>query len=198
MGRPAGDAEERADGRAAQNEGGGGAGAGVPPALRGGVVIEGPIVALALVAAVGCGLVGGVFFAFSSFVMPALGRLPPAHAVAAMQSINALAVTPAFMAALFGTALACVALVVQALVSWGDGATAWALAGGVLYVGGTVGVTIAANVPLNERLAALRPDDPGAAALWPEYAARWTACNHVRAVAALAAAAALIVALRAS
>ena len=32
-----------------------------------------------LVTAVGCGLSAGVFFAFSAFVMPALGRLPPAQ-----------------------------------------------------------------------------------------------------------------------
>ena len=44
--------------------------------------------------ALGCGLIAGAFFAFSSFVMPALKRLPPAHGIAAMQSINKLAVTP--------------------------------------------------------------------------------------------------------
>jgi len=33
--------------------------------------------ALTLFAALGCGLVGGVFFAFSTFVMKALSRLPP-------------------------------------------------------------------------------------------------------------------------
>src|SRR5258705_6992637 len=38
--------------------------------------------------ALGAGLVAGVFFAFSSFVMAALARLPPAQAIAAMQSIN--------------------------------------------------------------------------------------------------------------
>ena len=50
---------------------------------------------------------GGVFFAFSAFVMQALARLPPAQGIAAMQSINVAAVTPPFMVALFGTALAC-------------------------------------------------------------------------------------------
>ena len=41
--------------------------------------MEGALMVLAVVTAVGCGLVGGVFFAFSSFVMPALKRLPPAE-----------------------------------------------------------------------------------------------------------------------
>jgi hypothetical protein len=67
--------------------------------------MDGLLVALTIVTALGCGLCAGVFFAFSSFVMKALARLPPADAVAAMQAINVVAVTPAFMAALFGTAL---------------------------------------------------------------------------------------------
>lgn len=49
----------------------------------------------------------GVFFDFSAFVMPALKRLKPAESVAAMQSINVAAVTPAFVTALFGTAAVC-------------------------------------------------------------------------------------------
>jgi uncharacterized membrane protein len=59
-----------------------------------------------LAATLGCGLNTGVFFAFSTFVMPALKRLPAVQGIAAMQSINKLAVTPAFMAVLFGTAVA--------------------------------------------------------------------------------------------
>jgi uncharacterized membrane protein len=37
------------------------------------------------------------FFAFSSFVMRALARLPPAQGIRAMNSINVLAVTPVFI-----------------------------------------------------------------------------------------------------
>jgi uncharacterized membrane protein len=43
---------------------------------------------VALAAALGAGLNGGVFFAFSGFVMPALQRLPAAQGIAAMQSIT--------------------------------------------------------------------------------------------------------------
>ena len=62
---------------------------------------------LTFFAALGCGVVAGVFFAFSAFVMKGLDRLPAPRAVEAMQEINAAAPTPAFMAVLFGTALAC-------------------------------------------------------------------------------------------
>jgi uncharacterized membrane protein len=153
--------------------------------------------AATLATALGCGLVAGVFFAFSTFVMPALKRLTPAHGIAAMQSINKLAVTPVFMTALFGTAAACLGLVAWAVISWGERPAALVLAGGALYLVGTIGVTIACNVPLNDRLATLHPQDADAAGRWDEYVTRWTAWNHVRTVAALAAAALLTVALHA-
>ena len=59
---------------------------------------------LTLISALGCGLVGGIFFAFSAFVMKALNRLPPAQGIAAMQSINVTVINPLFMTAFFGTA----------------------------------------------------------------------------------------------
>ena len=151
--------------------------------------------AATLVTALGCGLIAGAFFAFSSFVMGALGRLPAAQGIAAMQSINILAVTPVFMTALFGTAAACLGLSAWGVISADGRTTALVLAGGMLYLVGTVGVTITCNVPLNNSLAKLDPQDAGAAVRWEEFVRRWTAWNHVRTVAALAATAALSLAL---
>jgi uncharacterized membrane protein len=130
--------------------------------------------------------------------MPALGRLPSGQGIAAMQSINKLAVTPAFMSALFGSALACAGLAAWSVVAWGQRPAPWLLAGGVLYLVGAIAVTIAANVPLNDALAATRPDGAGAADRWSGYLRRWTAWNHLRAAAALAATGLLIVALQLS
>jgi uncharacterized membrane protein len=158
--------------------------------------MTGVLHAATLTSALGCGLVAGVFFAFSTFVMPALKRLPAAQGIAAMQSINKLAVTPAFMAALFGTAVACLGLVAWAAISSGERPAVLVIVGGALYLVGTIGVTIACNVPLNEGLATLDPQGAGAAGRWEEYATTWTAWNHVRTVAALAAAAVLTTALR--
>ncbi len=148
-----------------------------------------------LATALGCGLIAGAFCAFSSFVMPALRRLPTTEGIAAMQSINVLAVTPVFMTALFGTAAACLGLAAWAVVS-SDGRTrALVLAGCALYLVGTVGVTMACNVPLNNGLAKLDARGAEAATRWERFVARWTAWNHVRTVAALAAAAPLTIAL---
>jgi uncharacterized membrane protein len=145
-----------------------------------------------VVAALGCALVAGVFLAFSSFVMQGLGRLPAVQGAAAMQSINITAITPVFMTALFGTALLCLVVAVWALAD-GDDRAPWVAAGAALYLIGAIGVTMAANVPRNNRLTALAPEDAGA--VWADYLRTWTAWNTVRTVAALAAAALLIVGL---
>lgn len=150
---------------------------------------------LTLLAALGSGLVGGVFFAFSAFVVKALARLPAAHGIAAMQSINIAVANRWFMAPFFGTAAACVALILTALPRWREPDGILRLVGAALYLGGGIGVTGVRNIPLNNALAEVAADDPAGAALWTRYVPAWTAWNNVRAVAAAAAAAALTIAL---
>lgn len=91
-----------------------------------------------LVSAFGCGLMAGVFFAFSTFVMKALARLPAAQGIAAMQSINVAAINPLFMGALFGTAATCVVLAVSSLSAWQKPGAAYLLIGSLLYLVGTI------------------------------------------------------------
>ena len=150
---------------------------------------------LTLVAALGCGLIAGVFFAFSSFVMKALARLQPAQGVGAMQAINVAAVTPAFMAALFGIAVACGVLAVWAFFAWDEHFAPYLLIGSLLYLVGTIVLTIAYHVPRNDALARVEPHSADAESHWTRYLSGWTAWNHVRAAAALAAAATLTIAL---
>lgn len=159
-------------------------------------MIHGLLFTLVLVSALGCGLMAGVFFAFSAFVMRGLDRLPPAQGIAAMQSINVMAITPAFMTALFGTAALCVVAAVAGLFVRGEPGAAWLLAGGLLYIVGSIAVTMFCNVPRNNALAAVAPGSPDGASLWTRYVAEWTAWNHVRTAACLAAAAAFTLALR--
>ena len=146
--------------------------------------------------ALGCGLVAGAFFAFSTFVMKALGSLPPSQAVRAMQALNVAAPTGLFLATLLGTALACSALAVQAVLGWSQPGATLRLAGGLAYVLGAFLVTIIANVPRNDALAPLDPDSVNAATEWVRYLSEWTRWNHVRTVAARMAAALLTVSLR--
>lgn len=146
-------------------------------------------------AAIGFGLIGGLFFAFSAFVMTALGRLPPAGGISAMQSINIAVLNPLFFAAFFGTAALCLLLAIAALVRWASPGAAYLLAGSLLYLLGTILVTIMVNVPLNNELAAVKADSPTGASSWQRYLRVWTAWNHVRTVAPLAAAVCFIMAL---
>src|SRR3981081_1077061 len=93
---------------------------------------------LTLCSALGSGLMAGVFFAFSTFVMKALARLPAAQGIAAMQSINVAVINPLFMTAFLGTAAGCVLLVVSALMSGRRPGVVYLLAGALLYLVGTI------------------------------------------------------------
>ncbi|MBZ9675562.1 DUF1772 domain-containing protein [Mesorhizobium sp. ES1-1] len=142
---------------------------------------------LTFVAALGAGVVGGVFFAFSNFVMPALARLPAAGGIAAMNSINITVITPTFMTALFGTGLICLVLIAGAILGWGQPGSFWLLAGALIYLVGNPIVTMVFNVPLNDALAAVDPASSDGAAAWAGYLSSWVMWNHVRAVTAIVA-----------
>lgn len=147
---------------------------------------------LATTTTVGTALVAGVFFAFSSFVMPALARLPAAQGIAAMQSINVTVINRSFMTLLFGTALLCLVLAVTSLARTGDSGAWLRLAGALAYLLGTIVVTLACNIPRNDAMAQLTPDAVESAASWARYVSEWTAWNTVRTTAAALAAVALL------
>lgn len=142
---------------------------------------------LAFFAALGSGLIAGVFFAFSTFVMRALAKLPAPSGMSAMQSINVVVINPMFLGVFVGTAGLGVVAAVIAVVRWQRMGAGWLLAGGLLYVIGTFIVTMLCNVPLNDALAKISANDPNAAERWTSYVSRWTLWNHVRTAAALAA-----------
>ncbi len=148
-----------------------------------------------LAAALGCGLIAGLFFAFSVSVMKALGALPHAQGIAAMQSINIVILNLWFLTAFFGTGAACLVLVVAALLRWSDPGAGYALSGGLLYLIGALLVTMAFNVPRNNALARVEVASAEGAKLWADYLNTWTAWNHVRTIAALAAAASFTLSL---
>ena len=158
-------------------------------------MIHQSVVVVTSAAAIGCGLVAGIFYAFSSFVMGALGRLPAAHSIEAMQTINVVVINRSFMLAFFGTGAVCVVLVGGSIFWWDQASGKLILAAGVIYLVGCIGVTTVFNVPLNNALAAVRPGMPEAAALWSQYLDRWTTWNTVRTVAPLVSAALFIAAL---
>ena len=147
------------------------------------------------VSALGSGLIAGFFLAFSIVVMKALAQQPPPQGIAAMQSINIVVLNPMFFTAFFGTAAACLVLTVSTFVKWQRPGSAYLLVGGLLYLIGTILVTILFNVPRNNALATVDPTSAEGANVWTTYLSSWTAWNHVRTLAALAAAASFTIAL---
>jgi uncharacterized membrane protein len=143
------------------------------------------LVVITVAAALGSGLIGGVYYAFSAFVMRGLGALPPPSALGAMNAINRAAPRAPLTIPLVGTALACLVLGVAALRHTGESAAWLALAGCVLYLA-SFGITAAYHVPRNDALLRVDPASSQVVGAWAGYAAPWTRWNHVRGLAALA------------
>lgn len=148
---------------------------------------------LVYLAALGSAIVGGIFYGFSSFVMRALGRIPPEQGVAAMNSINVVVINPSFMIVFMGTALVCLALAASSIFWWQAGSSKLMLAAALLYFAGSLGLTMVVNQPMNLRLASLPPAQ--ALAYWPEYLESWIVWNHGRTAASLLASALFVAAL---
>ncbi|MFE9746012.1 DUF1772 domain-containing protein [Saccharothrix saharensis] len=136
---------------------------------------------MTIIAALGCGMMAGVFFAFSAMVMPGLRRAEPEVGVAAMRAINLAVVNPAFIGLFVGTAVVGVVAAFE-----GD---PWAWAGAALYVLGGIVLTGAFHIPRNNELERL-----GTTEYWARYLRQWVPANHVRALLSLAAAAAFTLA----
>ena len=79
---------------------------------------EGAPAILIVIAALGAGLVAGMFFAFSAFIMKALGRIPTVHGISVMQMINVVVINPWFMTVFFGTAVLCLILAIFSVLHW--------------------------------------------------------------------------------
>jgi uncharacterized membrane protein len=142
--------------------------------------------------ALGCGLLGGLYFAFSVFIMRAFERIGPARGAAAMNSINTEILRSAFMPLFFGTTLGAAVLAVAGALQAAEPAALCMLAGGIVYVAGMFIVTMLRNVPLNNLLAASGDAD---AALWARYLTSWTRWNHVRTLTSISASALFIAAI---
>ncbi|GAA1996315.1 hypothetical protein GCM10009799_23690 [Nocardiopsis rhodophaea] len=137
-----------------------------------------------MAAALTTGLVAGLFYAFSTSVMPGLGRAEDRTFVDAMQRIN-VAILNGWFALAFGGAP--VLMIAAAAVQLGAGGRtavlSWIVAALVLYAAMLV-ITFAINIPLNNQLdAAGAPkqiDD--ATSVRRQFEATWVRWNIVRAV----------------
>jgi uncharacterized membrane protein len=157
-----------------------------------------PYLIATTVAAVSTATVGGVFYAFSTFVMKGLDRTQPVEALTAMRGINAEAQANApFLLLFVGSSLLALGVGIVAALRLSQPGAAYVLAGAVLGLVAFI-VTMAFNVPLNNTLEALNPATMSTAEAltqWQAYLVPWTAWNHVRTVAPILGSALMVVGL---
>jgi uncharacterized membrane protein len=144
------------------------------------------ITILVLTTTITSGLIAGVFFAFSTFIMKALKRLAPSKGIVAMQNINQAVFNPWFMITFIGTAVISLFLILFVLFLETI-QTGWIILGSLFYFVGVFLVTGLYNVPLNEKLANAHHSDPKSRELWSFYLVKWTRWNHVRTIAGIGA-----------
>lgn len=144
------------------------------------------LIALSLtIAAIGAGLMAGVYFAFSGFIMRSLDQLGAVPATDAMNAINRVILRSWFMALFFGSTLLYAVLAAAAVFDT-DLAGRWLLfTAGLIYVVGMFLCTALINVPLNNRLADAGNDDNAKAETWTHYFKHWTRWNHLRSLCSL-------------
>jgi len=144
------------------------------------------VTALLWTAALSSGLIAGIYFAFSVFIMKAFGKIETSQSVAAMNAINETILRSLFMPLFFGSTIISVILIVVALVHWGDTGSGLTLIAGAIYFVGMFVCTVVFNVPLNNVLAGLGEDSANAVEVWSHYLKVWTRWNHLRTVRSLA------------
>lgn len=158
-------------------------------------MMQGLVTALLWFAAVGCGLIAGVYFTFSAFVLTALTRVPDTAGIAAMQSINRVILRSLFLPLFFATSIVAALLALVAALQWEAPGSRWMLTGGLVYVVAMCLCTVVFNVPLNNVLEGQDPAGAGARKVWVDYVRGWMRWNHVRTIGSTLATAAFIAAL---
>jgi len=153
--------------------------------------------ALLWTSALGCGVMAGVYFAFSAFIMTSLGRIAPASGMSAMNATIVDIVKSPFMPVFMLTTLTAVSLSILGAVRWGQLGSALMAIGGAIYVLGMFGVTMMVNQPMNEALLAADPATSQGVAVWSRYLIDWTMWNHLRTISSAVATAMFIAALTA-
>lgn len=101
------------------------------------------------------GLFAGLLYAFSVAVVPGLRAIKGAQHIAAMQAINEKIKNPIFFLSFLGPTIL---LPVVAYLHRDTPQFPLLLAAALLHILGGNGVTIGGNLPLNDRLAQVNPD----------------------------------------
>lgn len=127
-------------------------------------------------------VVAGVFSAFSEFIMSALLKAEPASGIEAMQQINRDVIRTQFVAGLLSIAAFSTIFALYSLTVFEGAALVTLILAPLVYLPCVFVMTLAGNVPMNNRLDRLNHSSAEAHAYWLEYGHKWTRLNHVRSV----------------
>jgi uncharacterized membrane protein len=140
--------------------------------------MSGLITIISVASISGAGLVTGLLFAFSNFVMRALADLPSDKGMFAMQRINETIINPVFLILFLGNPILCSVIVVNSGLNINEPGSLFLLVGALAYLIGPFGITVLFNVPLNNLLASADVSDSDE--IWPMYQKKWQWWNHIR------------------
>ena len=125
-------------------------------------------------------VIGGVFSAFSEFIMAGLLRAAPAGGIEAMQQINRTVIKTQFVAGLILIAPLSIVFALYAQMQLDGLARTALIAAPIIYVPSVFLMTIFGNVPMNNRLDHLDAKTFEAETYWIRYGRVWTRLNHIR------------------
>lgn len=131
------------------------------------------------------GVMTGVYFAFSVFIMRAFDELPATKAIAAMNSINVVIVKSFFLPLFLGSTVLALVLVIVSLIYLQGVAAYLGVTAGLIYLLSMFLCTVLFNVPLNNLLARFDLQHDNADSAWVSYRLNWTRWNHVRTIGSL-------------
>lgn len=138
-------------------------------------------------------IIGGVFLAFSDFIMRSLDRANAPDGIDVMQVINREVFKYVFIPLFLGMTAVSLIIVGYAYINLTGMAATLIIIGAGVYLVGAFGVTVVFNVPMNKRLAALAYTSDAALSYWKDtYLPNWTFWNSVRTIASVAAAGCLL------
>ena len=145
---------------------------------------------LASLSTVAVGLMSGIYWAFTTAVMPGLRDRDDRSFIVTMQSINRRILNPWFLTIFMGSLLLPIATAIALFLDNDNDARWWGIAGAIAAAV-PFAITIGGNVPLNNALDAATPNDDQAATR-RAFEGPWTRLNLWRTITATAALAVLI------
>ena len=135
---------------------------------------------LSLFLALWSAVIGGVFSAFSEFIMAALMRTTPEGGIEAMQQINHTVIKTQFVVGILAIAGISIAFAIYGNFAFSGGARRALILAPIVYIPSVFLMTIFGNVPMNNKLESLAHTSSEAKTYWPIYGRVWTRLNHVR------------------